>query len=135
MNDNEQRKAALNEFVSLLRMAKEAIILYRKLDSEIEPSGFEEIDYKDVLMTAHSLIALSVTGDQKTEMVKLDPPKVHDAFGAVLEHLRIDRGAAEQVCSALVATPAGQDMLRLMLHDAVMRNRKSQGGTSPPGRG
>lgn len=122
------RKKAVPAFVELLLMAEQALAIWKKKSGRGVEGSWEEFDLKDILMTASGMAAVGATNvvQQATGelVVHLDPPKVHDAFGAELERRAIDRKSAEAVCKALVGTPAGQEMLKLMLHDAVMVNRK-----------
>jgi hypothetical protein len=154
MSRSEQDKALVRSFVDLLQMAKEAIALYRKRDNEGEAPSFEEIGFPEVLTAAHVLVAFGMgdalrnaaakaegpaLGLKPSEImeearVTVEPAKAHDAFTQELERQKIDVPAARRVCAALVSTPAGHDMLRVMLYDAVMLKRKNEarGGAAPP---
>jgi hypothetical protein len=145
------RKKAIPAFVDLLQMAKEAIILYRKRESEGEEPAFDEIAFQEVLMTANCLVSVGFasaapdlaaveevarrTVAEGPMPVRVEnPAAVHDAFTQELERQKIDVPAARRVCAALVATPPGREMLRVMLYDAVMQKRKAEarGGGQPP---
>lgn len=144
MSDKENkeafRKKAVPAFVDLLQMAKQAIILYRKRENEGEAPTFEEISFQEVLMTANCMVAVGFAARDPdgeavhavSELVQLDSGKVHDSFTAELERQKLDVPAARRICAALVSTAAGNDMLRVMLYDAVVLKRKNEAKAGGP---
>ena len=139
MSDKESfeafKREAIPAFVDLLQIAKEAIVLYRKGERDGETPSFDEIDFKDVLMTASCMAAMGLRRAPdpfEESVVRLDPAKVHDACGAELERRRIDPKAAGAVLKALIESPAGREMLKLMVYDSVMVRRRDAGQDGAP---
>lgn len=146
------REDTIPAFVDLLGMAEEAIGGWRKRQGK-ESQEWEEVDIKDIMIAANTMIVMSnavamremmSNPAQKAppafgqgELVQLDSAKVHEAFAAQLRMRGIDFELAKRVLAELVSTDKGVEMLQVMLVDAlVMKKRRGipRAGGSEPGR-
>jgi len=62
--------------------------------------------------------------------VRVDPVKAQEAFALMIAKRRIAVPAAQAVLDALQNTPEGNDMLKLLLYNSVVRQRQNTGGGS-----
>lgn len=144
-------KDAIPAFIELLGMAEEALKGWRKRQGKEGPEWEEEVDVKDLMIAANTMIVMAnavaireTMANQaqkappaldKGELVRLDSEKVHQAFAAQLRLRRVDLEAASRVLAELVSTDAGFDMISVMMADALNlkagRGMPRSGGGEP----
>jgi len=117
--DYRARKGAKSNFVAASEMADVQYAFESDVATPAEAAALDRAVAKDRLAKA---------------TVRLTPAKVHADFEDTLFRASIDIREAKRTLELLLTTPEGNEMLQLMVYDAVIiKRKKAEKGKNPKG--
>lgn len=107
----------------------------KKVDQAFQAAGLPALG--DILLMRPADViraAEAKASGGSAERVRIEnPQKVHSDFADVLFRKNVDERHAKRTLELLLTTPEGNELLKMMLYDAVMIQRKQAAANKPPG--
>jgi hypothetical protein len=113
----------------------------KRVDQAFQAAGLPALG--DILLMRPADVARAVEakttvarvgGKPDYEQVRVEnPAKVHSDFADVLFRRNVDERHAKRTLELLLTTPEGNELLKVMVYDAVVIQRKQAAAAKPPG--